>query len=46
MIIVNIINSTFAQQRQTKSLEELEVHYEDEKNSMIAISETGILMIM
>ncbi|XP_052740404.1 uncharacterized protein LOC112056477 [Bicyclus anynana] len=30
----------FSQERQTKSLEELEMHYEDEKNSMIAITES------
>ncbi|XP_069358863.1 uncharacterized protein [Maniola hyperantus] len=34
------VKSILMQQRQTKSLEELELHYEDEKNSMIAITET------
>lgn len=29
---------------ETKSIEELELEYEDEKNSMIAITETGINM--
>ncbi|CAH2106107.1 unnamed protein product [Euphydryas editha] len=34
------IKSIYSQELQTKSIEELELEYEDEKNSMIAITET------